>query len=111
VPINTFFKVPETEYIVDHCEAKGMVASDETLAVALSVRERGSTLEWVGMIGKGPEEKVIELLPLWDRSSPLLEDFSLEEQDIASIIYTSGTTGPRKGWFIPTNPMSFAAKP
>jgi carnitine-CoA ligase len=97
VPINTFFKVPETRYIVDHCGAKGMITSPETLEVVLSVREKGSTLKWVGVIGRGPKEKAIELLPLWDRSPHLLEDISLEEQDTASIIYTSGTTGPPKG--------------
>lgn len=97
VPINTFFKVPEARYIVDHCEAKGMVASPETLEVALSLQEKGSTLNWVGLIGRRPKEKTIDLLPLWDRSSDSLRDISVDGQDTASIIYTSGTTGPPKG--------------
>jgi crotonobetaine/carnitine-CoA ligase len=97
VPINTVFKVPETQYIVDHCEAKGIIAYPETLDVASSVREKSSTLRWIAIVGKGSKGESVELLPLWDRSSTSLVDVKLEDQDIASIIYTSGTTGPPKG--------------
>lgn len=98
VPINTAFKVPETQYIVDHCEARGIITSAETLEVASSVKEISSTLEWIATIDKGSRGKVFDLCQLWDRSSTLMEKvIRLKEEDIASIIYTSGTTGPPKG--------------
>lgn len=40
VPINTGFKAPETQYIVDHCETKGFITYPETLDVVFSVREK-----------------------------------------------------------------------
>lgn len=97
VPINTAFKTPETQYIVKHCEAKGMVACFETVEVALSVREENPSLEWVAVVGKGGKKESVNLLQLWNRSSTSLEDMALQDQEIASIIYTSGTTGPPKG--------------
>ena len=97
VPINTAFKVPETLYIVEHCEAKGIIAHSETQPIALSVKEKSSSLKWVGLIQRDSQEKSIDLWSLWDKSSPSLEEVPLQGQDIASIIYTSGTTGPPKG--------------
>jgi crotonobetaine/carnitine-CoA ligase len=98
VPINTAFKVPETQYIVEHCEAKGIVAHSETLGVVLTIKEKSSTLEWVAVVGKESQDKLIELSRLLDQSATSLEKgITLKDQDIASIIYTSGTTGPPKG--------------
>jgi crotonobetaine/carnitine-CoA ligase len=97
VPINTAFKVPESLYIVEHCEAKGMIANLEAQSVALSVQEKSLSLRWVALIHKGPQEKSVSLMRLWDESSTSLDDIPLQDQDIASIIYTSGTTGPPKG--------------
>lgn len=97
VPINTGFKVPETQYIVEHCEAKGIVASSETLDVALSVGEKSSILKWIALVGKDPQGKSIDILSLWDQNSTLLENIPIQDEDIASFIYTSGTTGPPKG--------------
>ena len=97
VPINIGFKSPETQYIVDHCETKGFITYPETLEVALSVREKSSTLKWIAVVGKASNGESIELLPLWNGCSTSLADIELEDQDIASIIYTSGTTGPPKG--------------
>jgi len=97
VPINTAFKVTEAQYIVDHCEAKGIIISPESLEMALSIKEKSQTLSWIAVIGKEAADRSIELLPLWDQSPMSLTNIALEGQDIASIIYTSGTTGPPKG--------------
>jgi len=97
VPINTGFKGPEAQYIVDHCEAKGIIVAPGTLDVALSVRNSNSGLDWVAVVGEGSNEKVIDLRGLWDKSSTILKKIDLNAQEIASIIYTSGTTGPPKG--------------
>ncbi len=97
VPINTAFKAPEIQYIVDHCEAKGFVTCPETLDVVLSVSQKSLTLKWVAMVGKIPKSNSMDLLSLWQECSTSVIDIKLEDQDIASIVYTSGTTGPPKG--------------
>ena len=97
VPINTAFKVPESLYIVEHCEAKGIIAHSETQPIALSVQEKSSSLKWVALIHRDSQEKSIDLWSLWDKSSTSFKEIPLQDQDIASIIYTSGTTGPPKG--------------
>jgi crotonobetaine/carnitine-CoA ligase len=97
VPINTSFKATEAHYIVEHCEAKGIVVSAETLDVALSLQERSSTLGWIGVFDKGSRGSLINLSRLFDQSSNLLEEIPIEDHAISSIIYTSGTTGLPKG--------------
>jgi len=101
VPINTGFKTAETQYIVEHCEAKGFVTHSETLDVALSVKRKSAALGWVGEIGREAHGQTIDLLQLWDRSSTSLETFPIQDEDNASVMYTSGTTGPPKGVILP----------
>lgn len=97
VPINTGFKLPETLYIVEHCEAKGIVAQTENLAIALAAIEESRNLKWVASVGHPSGPKSLDLNRLWDRSSSRFQNPPLEDQDLASFIYTSGTTGPPKG--------------
>jgi crotonobetaine/carnitine-CoA ligase len=68
VPINTAFKVSETQYIVEHCEAKGIVAAAETLEVARSIREKSLILKWIALVGNGSRGNSIDILSLWTKS-------------------------------------------
>ncbi len=97
VPINHSFKIPEVSYIVAHCEAKGVVAQEGNLPVALGVKEKIQSLRWVAVAGESSPGSAVELNKLLDRQSPALEPIPLAGQDLASFIYTSGTTGPPKG--------------
>jgi crotonobetaine/carnitine-CoA ligase len=97
VPINTGFKGREVAYIVEHCGARGIVASPETFPVATAVRGRSETLNWVAVIGGSPDGDTVHLGRRWDRCATKLAATRLDDQDTASIIYTSGTTGPPKG--------------
>ena len=97
VPINTSFKTSETQYIVEHCEARGIIVCSETSDVALPVCKKSSTLKWVATVDKSGQEKLVDLLRQWDHSPTSLRDIIIQDQDIASIIYTSGTTGLPKG--------------
>lgn len=97
VPINTGFKVPETQYIVDHCGTTGLIAGADTFEVARSVQKRSLSLQWIAHMGGGKRDGSIDLLPLWDQSPAALPGVDLADDDIASLIYTSGTTGPPKG--------------
>jgi crotonobetaine/carnitine-CoA ligase len=97
VPINTAFKEEEAGFIVNHCEASGIVVSNEGRAIAEHIKNKAPHLKWVGVTGREGTYPAICMGALWDKQSTSLRKANLDEQDICTIIYTSGTTGLPKG--------------
>src|SRR5579859_809398 len=82
VPINTFLKAPEIQHIVDDCQIKCLITSED----------------FVETFSKLQHTTIISLSALEDdrgSSSPIWP--AVEPADLAVIIYTSGTTGRSKG--------------
>ena len=87
VPINSFLKAPEIQHILDDCQLKCLITSedfDETVA-----RLQGVIVVPLSTLGGSPEALRGDLpAPTWP---------TIEPGDLAVIIYTSGTTGKPKG--------------
>lgn len=82
VPINSFFKAPEIQHILDDCQLKCLITSedfDETVAKLLGVT--------VVPLAELERPAAVDA-PVWPAIGPA---------DVAVIIYTSGTTGRAKG--------------
>jgi long-chain acyl-CoA synthetase len=82
VPINNFLKAPEIQHILDDCQLKCLITSedfDETVAKLQRV-----TVAPLAELGGGGATNP----PIWP---------PIEPTDLAVIIYTSGTTGKAKG--------------
>jgi long-chain acyl-CoA synthetase len=82
VPINNFLKAPEIQHIVDDCQIKCLITSEdfeETIA-----KLRGVTAILLPELERGARSTP----PKWVTAQP---------EDLAVIIYTSGTTGKSKG--------------
>jgi long-chain acyl-CoA synthetase len=82
VPINNFLKAPEIQHILDDCQLKCLITSedfDETVAKLQRV-----TVAPLAELGR----EAATTPPAWP---------PIEPTDLAVIIYTSGTTGKAKG--------------
>ncbi|QEY24860.1 fatty acid--CoA ligase [Neisseria animalis] len=101
VPVNTFLKHEEFEYILNDCQAKVMFASIG-LSKELKGLKKKTRLEKVIWIG-GTEQSTDRHLSFADALAFTEEpDLSRQPQidSLAHIIYTSGTTGHPKGALI-----------
>ncbi len=81
VPINTFLKTPEIQYIASDCQLKCLVIGPDFIDVTRSLT--------------GIPRVLVDELAAPAPSAPAWVDVGL--QDLAVIIYTSGTTGKPKG--------------
>ncbi|EKR8080461.1 fatty acid--CoA ligase [Campylobacter fetus] len=97
VPINTFLKKNEFEYILNDCDAKMLIVSNSHLEEILGL-ERKTNLRKIAVIGEyeNPNDKYTSFY-LYEEFSPCKINQNVSIDDISSIIYTSGTTGHPKG--------------
>lgn len=98
VPVNTAFKVNETQYIVNHSEATGLIVSEDYLPIAFEIQRDCPYLKWIACTGAGEVPKgAIPYDQLFASMPKDLKGFHLKDEDLALVIYTSGTTGFPKG--------------
>jgi long-chain acyl-CoA synthetase len=90
VPINTFLKAPEIQHILDDCQLKCLVTSED-------FDETVSKLERVTVVPLSALSTGVPPLVVNPRDEPTATWPSINPDDLAVIIYTSGTTGKSKG--------------
>ncbi|MDJ1182303.1 class I adenylate-forming enzyme family protein [Roseofilum casamattae] len=94
VSLNVMLKQDEVLFILNDCEAKAMVTTEE-LRAEIPLDDLVH-LEHI-LITEGNTEKDMSLSRLLARMSTSAKAISMQPQEPAAIIYTSGTTGFPKG--------------
>lgn len=92
VPINTFLKKDEIEYILSDCDAKFLISSENFYNEIKNIKLKN--LKKIYSINNGTLPNILKL-----SENESLDFFppEIDMDDVAILIYTSGTTGNPKG--------------
>ena len=97
VPLNPLLREPEVRYIMEDCQASGLIFGQEFASIVEALRSKLSSLHHtivVGDQGEAETQTFNDLLQTGDQESSTV---ARDEQDPATLIYTSGMTGDPKG--------------
>ena len=98
VPLNISFKREEARYIINHCQAAGVITDADHQTLAGILKSECQSLKWVLCTdSKIAENGAISFSDLVAAMPSALKGVDLKDDDIAQIAYTSGTTGFPKG--------------
>lgn len=92
VPINTFLKKDEIEYILSNCDAKFLISSESFYSEINAIKLKN--LKKIYSVNDG---KLPNILTLSENESLDFSPPEIDLEDEAVLIYTSGTTGNPKG--------------
>lgn len=112
VPVNTEYRRDGLAYVLNHCQARVLIADDTLLDRVLEIRADLVHLRRLVVRGQEPADAAgLDVHPLWsvmaDADPAALP--AVGPGDLAAIMYTSGTTGPPKGVMLPHGcPISWA---
>jgi len=95
-PINFRLHPKEFGFIIDHCEAKAVVISEEFNESILEVRDMMPNVKYIITI-KGASGELLDYEELLANETDVFADVDVEPDNLAWLFYTSGTTGQPKG--------------
>ena len=97
VPLNPLLREPEVGYIMEDCQAGGLIFHQQFASIVEALRSHLSFLRHtilVGDQGKADTHTLNDLLQTGDEASPTTDR---DDDSLATLIYTSGMTGNPKG--------------
>jgi long-chain acyl-CoA synthetase len=97
---------PELHHILEHSEARAIVATPEFLPNVKQAAEGVDTLKWIISTGR-EEDGIIPFDSLLDAEPAGIVE--RDDADLAALLYTGGTTGRAKGVMLTHESLSFCS--
>ncbi|MCK9230968.1 MAG: long-chain fatty acid--CoA ligase [Syntrophales bacterium] len=95
-PINFRLHPKEYGFIIDHCEARAVVISEEFNEPVMDVKDMFPKVEFI-ITTRGASGELIDYEDLLAEESSDFNDVDVDPDHLAWLFYTSGTTGQPKG--------------
>jgi len=95
-PINFRLHPKEFGFIIDHCEAKAVIISEEFNESIVEVRDMMPNVNYI-ITTNGASGELLDYEKLLAKETDEFVDVDVEPDHLAWLFYTSGTTGQPKG--------------
>ncbi|MFZ3578704.1 AMP-binding protein [Virgibacillus sp. DJP39] len=103
VPINSYYKEFDAQYLLEHSEATIVVTSSEFIALLQNIKTSVKTLKQIVSVEQDSNKDVLNLSLLSSQVSVQPPEVPLYPETVINIQYTSGTTGRPKGCMLTHN--------
>ena len=97
VPINFRLTPAEIAFLVQDCDARGLITESVLAAVAAGVRNITSVIETIAVAGDAGDEGLLSYEDLVNEPDDAAQPVDVPNDSPALIMYTSGTTGRPRG--------------
>jgi len=111
VPLNVMYKAGEVEYIANDSGIKAIICDAPLYPVTAAIRSKVPTLQHVIVAREAPDDSVVPLPAILERSQDARPQVDIDPEDIAVVCYTSGTTGRPKGAMLTHNNLISNCEP
>lgn len=97
VPINVYYKEFDTQYLLEHSEAKLVVTSSEFIPLLKKIKNSLHSLNKIISVDKSVETDILNMQDINKEVSSSAPSIPIYSENLQNIQYTSGTTGRPKG--------------
>lgn len=97
VPVNTRYRRRETEYALNHCEARVLIVDADLVEEVRGIASSVSSLEHVRVVGGESDEAHRPWAEALEAGSAAAPENAVADDAPAAIFYTSGSTSRPKG--------------
>ncbi len=97
VPLNPLLREPEVRYVMEDCQASGLIFHQQFASIVEALHSKLSFLRHTILVGDKGQAETQTFNDLLQRGDQECSSVDRDDQALATLIYTSGMTGDPKG--------------